>query len=362
MFKVMVVDDIEVMRRQIKRLDLWGEKTGFTIVDEAEDGQEALDKLRENSVDLLITDISMPRITGMELLKETYENDYASCVVFLTEHKEFSYAKEAIQYGVFDYLVKPVNAEELSTLLIKVKKYIEQKEDKRIGQMDVYYPLDYLNDITKNVIEGNEKSDDLISKMVETTYIALEYDLIKTALIIKKVYTQIWCAVNNEHKWLETYIDTRLYSDVDFTSYSSFEAITIKFAALIKQISDTIDTFIRNSLKTPVIHEICVFVVNNIEQNINISKISSTLFLTKNYIGDLFKQETGMTLGEYITMVKMERAKKLIREGHLKNYEISQKLDYNDTDYFSKLFKKNTGYTPAEYKKSLIPERNIRIL
>jgi len=92
--------------------------------------------------------------------------------------------------------------------------------------------------------------------------------------------------------------------------------------------------------------------MTNVENNISISTISEALFLTKNHIGDTFKQETGMTVGEYITMVKIERAKQLVIEGTLKNYEIAQKLGYKDVEYFGKLFKKNTGVSPGEFRNT----------
>ena len=360
MFKVMVVDDMEVMRRQIKRLPLWGEGTGFSIVDEAEDGQEALYKLQRQPVDLLITDIKMPRINGIELLKEAHENQLATCVVFLSEHSEFNFAKEAIQYGIFDYLVKPVKAEELKTLLQKVKNYIEEREqaqiqlkkleDKLMEKIEVYYPTSYLNSIVQYVCEGNKEAIKTIGAMVDDTAAALGHDIVKTAIVLEKAYNEILIGVKDKHGWIEEFVDINFFADTNLTHYSDIDSIKKKMIEMLEAIISIITKFILYSGKSPLIKKICIYVMGNVENNISITTISEALFITKNHIGDIFKQETGMTVGEYITMVKIERAKQLVAEGTFKNYEIAEKLGYSNVEYFAKLFKKNTGLTPMEFK------------
>lgn len=359
----MLVDDIEIMRRQIKRLDLWGEQTGFYIVDEAEDGQEALSKLNKNAVDLLITDISMPRINGIELLKETYENSLATCVVFLSEHKEFSFAKEAIQYDIFDYLVKPVDPEELRKLLNKVKQHIEKKreasierqelEARLIEQVEIYYPHSHINDIINDLLEGNRSASDGVPEMVTSTYTALGYDLIKTAIVLQKTYLEIWSTIIRRHEWVEKIVDTAAFTSVNLTRSNTIDDIEKQLMELMDSITIIINTFMLQSNRTTLIREICEFILKKVDQGVNISMVSEGLYLTKNHIGDVFRQETAMTIGEYIILVKVERAKQLIREGTLKNYEISEQLGYNDSEYFAKVFKKNTGLTPMAFKNGL---------
>lgn len=363
MFKVMIVDDMEIMRRQIKRLPVWGETSGFYIIDEAEDGQEALEKLQIQPVDLLITDIRMPRVNGIELLKECNENSLAACTVFLSEHSEFSFAKEAIQYGIFDYIVKPVNQEELRKLLLKAKDYLKVKEeakihvkkleDKLIEKIDIYYPTEQLNSIIKYVLEGDRKAIDVVLIMADNTAIALENDMMKTALVLQRAYNEIWVSVKTSHEWIEKFLDTKPYEEISLVQYDNIDLMKIKTKETIENLISIINKFILYSKKSPLIREICNYVIRNIEGEINIGNISEVLFLSKNYVGDIFKQETGMTVGEYITMIKIERAKQLIIDGVLKNYEIAQKLGYNNVEYFGKLFKKNTGLSPLEFKNTL---------
>lgn len=360
MLTVMIVDDMEVMRRQIKRLPLWGEITGFNIIDEAEDGQEALYKLQRQPVDLLITDIKMPRIDGIELLREVYKNHLAACVVFLSEHSEFSFAKEAIQYDIFDYLIKPVEAEELKILLQKVRNYIEENrrkqihlrklEDKIIEKMDIYYPNSHLRSIIKYISEGNKEAIKFIEVMVEHTAAALDYDMTKIGIVLQKVYDEIWVGVNKNHMWIEELVDITAFIDISLVHLNNIDSMKKKILEMQGFLMAVINKFIIDIDKRPLIKEICIYIIKNVENDISITKIGEALFFTKNYISDTFRQETNMTVGEYITMVKIERAKKLIIEGLLRNYEIAQKLGYKNVEYFEKLFKKNTGLTPIGFR------------
>lgn len=107
-----------------------------------------------------------------------------------------------------------------------------------------------------------------------------------------------------------------------------------------------------------LIREICLFCIEHLEEEINLGRIAETFYLTKNYVGDLFKQETGITIGKYLTFLKIERAKRLLEEGNLKNYEIAHFLGFNDPEYFGKLFKKYTGITPMVYRSLEKKERD----
>lgn len=360
MFTVMIVDDMEAMRRQIKRLPIWGESEGFNIIDEAEDGQDALDKLKKQPVDLLITDIKMPRINGIELLKEVNEKSLANCVVFLSEHSEFNFAKEAIQYGIFDYLVKPVKLEELKKLLEKIKQFIEEKkqaqvklkslEEKLVERIDIYYPTSHINYIVEYISDKNINTIESISLMANEAYAIFEHDIMKTAIVLQKAMNEIYMRIKESHGWIDKFVDTTSFVNVNLTCCSTIDLIKRKLTEVIEAIKLTINTFIIESKKSPIVKEICIYSINNIENNISITTISEALFLTKNYIGDIFKQETGMTIGEYIIMLKIARAKKLIVDGDFKSYEIAQKLGYKDTEYFSKVFKKHTGLSPMEFR------------
>ncbi|MBX7427780.1 response regulator [Clostridium chauvoei] len=155
MFNVMVVDDLPIMRKDIIRKKIWGEKTGFRVVSEASDGEEALTKIRDNKIDLIITDIKMPNIDGVTLLKKIKEARLSICVILLSEYSEFKYAREGIIFGAFDYLTKPINEKELEEALIRANKFLveQRRKEEKISKIDKLIKEDEISEILEYIRE-----------------------------------------------------------------------------------------------------------------------------------------------------------------------------------------------------------------
>ncbi len=130
--KAMLVDDEPFILQGLSVLIDW-ETEGYEIVKKASDGREALDYLRENNVDLIITDIRMPRLSGLELL-ETIRNENISdaYVIVLSGYNDFKYVRAALRHSCMDYILKPVQKEQLITNIRRAaadKEINVQKED-----------------------------------------------------------------------------------------------------------------------------------------------------------------------------------------------------------------------------------------
>ncbi len=123
MYKLLLVDDEAMAAEHLKQTFDW-EKYGFTTVEVLYSGEDAIDYIKENPVDALITDIKMPDVSGIELAKFCYENYPNIGVVLYTAYRDFEYAQQGIRYNVVDYLIKPVNDEELITCLEKLNKHL----------------------------------------------------------------------------------------------------------------------------------------------------------------------------------------------------------------------------------------------
>lgn len=121
MFQVLLVDDEPLITRGLKALLDW-EDYGFEITCIAENGEEALTLLEKNDIQLLITDILMPKMTGLELIQKAKElKPQLKCVV-LSGYQEFSYVKEGLLLGIENYLLKPVDKEELLKTIQSISK------------------------------------------------------------------------------------------------------------------------------------------------------------------------------------------------------------------------------------------------
>lgn len=140
MYRVMIVDDSEEIRKGIKLKADW-QRYRFEVCAEAQNGKEALDILAKQAVDLVITDIRMPIMNGLDFLRECSAAYRESKLVVLSGYDDFDYVKLAMQCGAVDYLLKPVIGEELEELLVKVKHSLDEENLHRTTDARLNYQL-----------------------------------------------------------------------------------------------------------------------------------------------------------------------------------------------------------------------------
>lgn len=157
MFTILIVDDEKLERNGVKFL-LKRENEEYRIL-EAANGKDALGVLASNHVDIMFSDVKMPYMDGLELtshVKETYSDIE---IVLFSGYNDFTYAREALRYGVVDYVLKPVDPEEFHKTLERAERHIEERreERKRLGRQEdelkKYFLVDWL-------YTGNSKSEE----------------------------------------------------------------------------------------------------------------------------------------------------------------------------------------------------------
>lgn len=125
MYRVIVADDEVWVIFGIKKL-IHRSGLPFEVVGEASNGIRAYEMTKELMPDLLITDIRMPGLNGLELMRKLKEENIAPKVIFISGYAEFEYAKEGLRLGAFDYLLKPVEEEGIAAIL---QRYMEQQKE-----------------------------------------------------------------------------------------------------------------------------------------------------------------------------------------------------------------------------------------
>lgn len=108
LYKILIVDDEEEVRSSIMRKMQW-EQLGYQLVGDAENGEDALEKVRGLEPDLVLTDIKMPYMDGLTLTKYIKEERNSTEIVIFSGFDDFEYAQKAIKLGVIEYILKPVN-------------------------------------------------------------------------------------------------------------------------------------------------------------------------------------------------------------------------------------------------------------
>ncbi|MCK5129482.1 MAG: response regulator [Clostridiales bacterium] len=169
MYKLLIVDDEEEVRHGIvKKID-WSQ-FNFVVIGEAENGREALDIIEDNIPDIIITDISMPLMNGLELAKSVKQSFPTVKIVILSGYDDFKFAQQAIKYGVSDYILKPVLPDDLNKLVGKLKNQldneIEEKKDRKKLEQHYLDSLPILKDnFLTSLVIGNLEIGEIESKI-----------------------------------------------------------------------------------------------------------------------------------------------------------------------------------------------------
>ena len=131
LYRIILVDDEEEVRQSIIRKINWTE-AGFKVVGDAENGEDALEKVEALEPDLILTDIRMPYMDGLTLAERVRQKYPSIKIVIFSGYDDFEYAKQAIKLNVTEYILKPVNVEELTAILKRIKANLDEEiEQKR---------------------------------------------------------------------------------------------------------------------------------------------------------------------------------------------------------------------------------------
>ncbi len=126
MYTIVIADDERTIRKSLIHKVDW-EAIGFQVVGEAENGIEALELVEKLEPDLLLSDIKMPFVTGIELARQVREVRPMTQIAFLSGYDDFTFAQQAIQYNIISYMLKPITLEKITEELILIREKMEKK-------------------------------------------------------------------------------------------------------------------------------------------------------------------------------------------------------------------------------------------
>ena len=159
MWRVMIVDDEPSILDGLEQILPW-EEYGLELSARATSGEQALELLKAGSVHILLSDIQMPNMSGLELIEKARELDRNLHAIILTAHDAFDYVKRAIRLGVENYLLKPINRIELSETLLKTIENLQREQLDAFGHVDrETFRVNILNRWVSNSIQPHELED-----------------------------------------------------------------------------------------------------------------------------------------------------------------------------------------------------------
>lgn len=203
MFTTIIVDDDFLVRSYLKQLRAW-EKAGFEITADVRDGEEALNAVEELQPDVVVTDISMPLMDGIELIRQLRQGRQNPYIIVLSCHDDFEYVKEAMRLGANEYVLKnTLNEETLYDMLKKAAQQMEgmqkqaRKEDQtqrliKMGSQSLKFH--YFNGILAGSLTGERKEEKRIEAGITGKYV-------NSAVI--STFIPGWAGLRGEHPALE---------------------------------------------------------------------------------------------------------------------------------------------------------------
>lgn len=342
MYNILFVDDDETIAFIISNMRLW-KNSNFKIKKYVKNGKLALELLENEKFDLVITDIRMPIVDGLEILEAMRRRGDETLLVLASTYSEFEYAKRGLQNGAIDYIIKPITEENLKELLKKVESILD-KSNKQENEKKFIVSKEKIEKWYNNLIKSDYSASKLIKDYIEEMSLLNEYE--KKNIISEALFQGVWNKLCATFNWVDKLIDIKfLFSEEGFEKEVEDKIYTIK---------EFVDKYKLDKYDA-TINKACSIIINNIRKDKILDIVSYELELSKDYIGRIFKNKLGITISEYSTIIKMEYAKKVLKNTNMKVYEISEYLGYSTVDYFSKLFKAYTSFTPVQYrKKSLL--------
>lgn len=226
-YRVLVVEDEPLTRKGIISKIQW-DRFDIETIDEASDGEEALCKIHDNKPDLIITDIRMPELDGISLIKRTLGEGYDIKFIIISAYSEFDYAKNAMSYGVKNYIVKPIDSVEFEKTLEKIFEEIEN-ESEESTKLTFYKQYEMMKqDMKRDTLLTNfllkMDSEHLSDKILAENKIVFKYSCFFVAVIVLNTAGQL--EENEEQLLMESRnLITNIvqqYNDVIFFKNTNF--------------------------------------------------------------------------------------------------------------------------------------------
>lgn len=376
MIKLVIADDERLIREGIRYGIDWN-MLGIEIVGEAATGREALEMIEKHQPHLLFTDIRMPGLNGLELIKQANQAKKNIKTVILSGYNDFSYAQDAIKLGVKDFLLKPLDDQEL---YITLKRVIEEINEEQIAGLEKEKRKidEFVKDISNEIplsLENLLKQYSRYFLVVWESVRGMTPEKILMGNGFQNVYGQ-----NEKNFGYFIACEEREGASIEFihqqfkkssfiggaSDYSSDFSIISKLYAQALLAKDHYKSLGKEGcLKFSELAgnidltEIIQYITHHYHEALTLHDLASSIYISDSYFSRIFKEKTGKKFIDYLTEIRIYKAKQLLEHTDLKTNEVSISVGYPNARYFSQIFKRYTGYVPSEFKKKRLKHENI---
>ncbi|AFH65164.1 response regulator transcription factor [Paenibacillus caseinilyticus] len=396
-WKVLIADDEPWIREGIRDAVDWT-SLGMEVVAEAEDGEEALELALEHSAEVLLVDLNMPIMNGIELMKRVREELPGSRIVVITGHDEFVFAQEAIRLEVDDYILKPADPKQLHTVLGNVRRKLELAE-KQNGylamaskQISKNFPL-LRERFCLEWVEGTMTEGEILEQlqflelpasapqrlgiirwpessapqrlMKESDRQLLLFAIENIAAELLEPYRHamfrdtmgllvvcLWEAVpESVYAEIERAVQTYLKLTVHLC-FEHVEGSVTEIASVYRHCRTKV---YEEQQISPIVRRARQYIRDRFtDSGLTLESAAAELQMSPVYLSRVLKQELGMPFVSLVTQMRIQLAVQLLGGTDLPVGEIAERTGYESQHYFSTAFKKVMGVSPNQYRRGVV--------
>ena len=382
-YTLLIADDDAMIRKGLSCLIPW-EELGFHLAGVFEDGKPLLEYIRGSTADVVLTDIRMHEISGLDVARYVSEHHLPTRVVILSGYQEFDYAQQAIRYGVQEYLLKPIAIDTLSDTFFRIRGELDRESGEQSARSQLSVRLNSLESRMDRMFLTDAYMGQLLSEsayqercslcgfgeketgrrtwLLEITAPAEEAETAVKAMNLAEENGSFYAMKQHqgttEGVLLENSRDAiRNTGDLAHRleeRIAGISGVPVRITCLgafenLRQFSlrQRTETAAEPWGPVPKAEE---YLREHFAENITLNRVAAEIYVNPVYLSRVFHEKTGRTFTEALTQIRMDNARIMLRETHRPISDIARACGYPDTKYFFKQFKRYVGESPGEWR------------
>lgn len=373
--KVLIADNDQFAREGIANSVDWA-RYGFETVYMAKNGLEVLSTVQMTQPDLVITEAEMPYLDGIGMIEKLRSQNESICFIVVSGRKDTRFLKAAIHLNVFEYILKPININELVDAIQRARVKILREKYGSIDEgksLPVASVTEYKGELSE--LENIRTEESLEDCDIHQFADALQKGNVDGAMaqfarkrqffakkercssvVLHMLCHNFMSVCDQELKKQGGSIDDVFeFPIATIQNIVSQPDVTSTLALLERAVSEML-THIKNLMARSTntdIEKAREYISRHYsEVSVSLNEVAKQVNMNPAYFSVLFKRDTGVTFINYLTDVRIERSKELLAKTNMKIYEIAYAVGYDNPTYFSTVFKKITNYSPQDYRKN----------
>ena len=322
-YRLVLVDDEPWVLIGMRQIISW-EAHGFEIVGEYGTAEDAWEALAKNPADAIITDIRLPEMSGIELVRALTAEGLVRAACIVSAYRDFEYARQAMELGSCCYLLKPLAIGEVEHAAEMLRERLaaapaREAPARAPGQRFVCLSVTPLP--AKNKPQSVQRLADHPGTLL--------------------------CFYGSREDWKRAWVGCSALHEKEAEAGAEAQA-QVQRMLREAELSREMNFCYANQ---EMVAEVQVDIAERHSEKLLVPEIAARHYVSAVYLSDCFKRGTGMTIGNFMIHVRLERARHLLEETALPVTEIAAQVGYQDASYFSRLFRKRMNMSPESYRQ-----------